>query len=432
MKILKFKKFDGLHIVCKKCNRNIEVSQDIYNGCNHPIEKQRYKALFRINGQRKTKDFKSKEYDEAIKELLAWKDELANPLKIKTPESKKVTKHELFSDCILIYSDWLENVDVPKHEQTIRTKKYISETVSYVVKFKTFLESKGYNMDKFTVYQIDRFIVGEYYEYLNDNVPNHFTFNGHLKPMKNFFRCLINEKHYVMINPFEKAKLKKENPDPRSVEDDDFIKLLSVVNGNESIQEYKSGARKNMYKPYIKDSFELAAFTALRLEEVAILKYSDVVVDKDGELKYLLGTDLKYKRAHNMDDTKEKKVVYVPITPELEDLLNRLNYKEYLGCDKYLIDGNCNLSRKSLAKQMSHSFTFFKRKAGLPSDISIKHLRKAFLTKLEDHKELVQQAKYHKTRSVTLNHYVDKRKIALSTQNSGFSYFDNKQKEEKE
>ena len=58
MKKLKYKKFQGLHIVCKKCGKQIEVSNVEYKGCNHPIEKQRYKAVIKINGGRKTKDLK--------------------------------------------------------------------------------------------------------------------------------------------------------------------------------------------------------------------------------------------------------------------------------------------------------------------------------------------------------------------------------------
>jgi hypothetical protein len=54
----------------------VEVSQTPYKGCTHPIEKQRYKGLLKRNGQKKTQNFQSRVYNDAIKELLAWKDEL--------------------------------------------------------------------------------------------------------------------------------------------------------------------------------------------------------------------------------------------------------------------------------------------------------------------------------------------------------------------
>ena len=59
MKLLKYKKFQNLHIVCKRCGRHIEVSQTPYKGCIHPIERQKYKAVLKANGGRKTRDLRS-------------------------------------------------------------------------------------------------------------------------------------------------------------------------------------------------------------------------------------------------------------------------------------------------------------------------------------------------------------------------------------
>ncbi len=216
------------------------------------------------------------------------------------------------------------------------------------------------------------------------------------------------------------------NPDPRSVDDEDFKKLLSAVSDENSFVVFEKGKRKqkkNMYKPFIKDSFELAAYTGMRLEEVAILKYSDIVEDATGKLLYLKGTDLKFQRTHNWDNTKPNKIVYIPITPELEDLLNRLNYKQNKGVDRYLIDGDCTMSKKTLVKQMSHSFTFYRRKAGLPDNFSIKHLRKTFLTKLETQTNMSSAAGYQKTPNVILKHYIDKKVVVKEIEQRGFTYF---------
>lgn len=424
--LLKFNKFDGLHIVCKGCNRNIELTQTPYKGCFHPIEKQRYKGLYKVRGQRKTRDLKSRDYDEAIKELLDWKGELANHLKFKLPEAPKEVKCELFTDCILLFSDWMENIDVPRQEKKIRSPKYIKETVEYVNRLGVFLENNGYNLNKLTIHEIDKFAIGKYCDYLDINVPNHATFNHNIKALKSFYNCLINEKGYLMPNNAKKIKLKHEASDPRSINDDDFIKLLEVVNEKDSIQIYNKGKKKysrNMYKPFIKDSFELAAFCGMRIEEVASLKYSDIVLDKAGKILYLGGMDLKFQRSHNWDKSKAPKLVFIPITPELENLLNRMNYKNNLGSDRYLIDGEETMTRASLAKQMSHSFTFFRRKAGLPDYISLRHFRKTFLSKLETQTGLSSAAGYQKTPSVILKNYIDKRVVADSIVSKGFSYF---------
>ncbi len=426
MKTLRYKKFTGLHIVCKKCNKLIEVKSTPYKGCDHPYERQRYKAIIKVNGGRKTRDLKSFEYDGAIKELLEFKNELSNPIQFINLNEQPEIKYELFTDFLFMYSDWLENIGVPRHEQKIRSEKYIKETVGYINKFGSFLKKNGCDLGKLTVYQIDKFMLGKYYEYLEETHKSHATFNHNLRALKNFYNFLTIEKELGIPNVPKKMKLKYENPNPTSISDDDFLKLLSVINENDSIEILKSGAKKNRFRPYTKDGIELCAYTGMRLEEVTSLKYSDIVVDENGELECLIGTDLKFERAHNWDSTKAKKVVHIPISFELKDLLIRLNYKDYLGVDKYLIAGDCNIARNTLAKQLSHSFTFYRSKANLGDDFSIKHLRKTFLTKLHLQTGLTESMGYQRTSSVVLKNYIDKRAVVKEVNKRGFSYFFNK------
>lgn len=80
----------------------------------------------------------------------------------------------------------------------------------------------------------------------------------------------------------------------------------------------------------------------------------------------------------------------IPYSPELEDLLNRLDYKNHLGKDLYLIGPDENITRETMAKQMSHSFKFYRDKAGITSPIGLKHLRKSFLKKIETQTGLVE------------------------------------------
>ncbi|MFZ4680629.1 MAG: tyrosine-type recombinase/integrase [Flavobacterium sp.] len=423
MKVLKYKKFVGLHIVCKRCNRQIELSQTQYKGCNHPLERQRYKAVIKINGVRRTKDLKSLVYDDAVKELLEFKELLINPIELNTNLKPNEEKFELFTDFMFMYSDWLENIGVPRHEQKIRSEKYIKETVGYINKFGSFLKKNGGDLSKLTIYQIDKFMLGKYYEYLEETYKSHATFNHNLRALKNFYNFLTIEKELVIPNVPKKMKLKYENPNPTSISDQDFLKLLSVITEKDSIEILKSGAKKNRYRPYTKDGIELCAYTGMRLEEVTSLKYSDIVIDTDGELECIIGTDLKFERAHNWDKTKATKSVYIPISNELKELLERLDYKSNLGVNKYLIADDMNIDRKTLAKQLSHSFTFYRRQAKLGDDFSIKHLRKTFLTKLHLQTGLTESMGYQKTASVVLKNYIDKKAVVKEANKRGFRYF---------
>ena len=232
MKILKYKKFKGLHIVCKKCSRNIEVSQDEYKGCNHPLDRQRYKAEVIINGIRKTRDLKATDYNDAIIELAEFKKELLNPVKLSIAPKVVECKPELLSDCIKMYADWLENVDVPKHQQIVRSNDYIKTTVRYVLNFSDFLITKKFKLNTFRIYDLNDDIIGKYYEHLEKNSKSDSTFNSNIKAMKSFNTYLINKKKYLIPNFFTEVKLKYVCTNPISVQDNDFIKLLNTISKN--------------------------------------------------------------------------------------------------------------------------------------------------------------------------------------------------------
>lgn len=423
MKILKYKKFQSLHVVCKRCGRHIEVSQTPYKGCNHPIERQKYKAVIKVNSSRKTRDLKSLDYDEAIKELLAFKDELSNPFKFITTEPKVDTKPELLIDCIMMYSDWLENVDVPKHQQVIRSNGYIKSTIRYVLNFTDFLQANKTNLKTFKIYDLNDAIVGKYYEHLEPLCKSTSTYNHNTKALKNFNSYLIDKKKYLIPNYFKDVSLKYENANPVSVNDADFIKLLDAISDVDSVHTFSTGERKNMYRPYTRDAIELVAFTGMRIEESMILKYSDIVLDADGRIQHLIGTDLKFDRAHNWNNSKEPKKVLIPYSKELEALLIRLNYRGNLGLDKYLIAGDLKIKRKTIADQLSDSFTFYRNKAGIENKFTLKCLRKSFLTKLHIKTGFLQSMGYQKSEKVTLGNYIDKVEVVREVNRQGFGYF---------
>jgi len=423
MKILKYKKFTGLHIVCKKCNKLIEVSQYTYKGCKHPIDRQKYKAILRQDGVRKTRDLKSLEYDDAIKELLDFKHELSNPIRFISRAPKVEVKIDLLKDCIMMFADWLENVDVPNHQKRPRTKGYITTTVQYLVKFSKFLEDNKFDLNKFKIYDLNDVIVGKYYDYLDETCKMATTYNHNTKALKNFNNFLINHKGFNVPNLFAKVKLRYEGMNPKSIKDDDFKKLLEAISSEDSILVHPNGRKKNMYRPYTKDAIELVAYTGMRIEETMILKFSDIAVDSLGNVQYLVGTDLKFERAHNWNNTKAPKKVLIPTSIELENLLNKLEYKKYLDTDKYLIADDFDISRKTLATQLSHSFTFFRKKAKLSDDFSIRHLRKTFLTKLHTQTGFIESLGYQRSAKVMMDNYFDKVEIVKEISKRAFGYY---------
>jgi hypothetical protein len=81
-----------------------------------------------------------------------------------------------------------------------------------------------------------------------------------------------------------------------------------------------------------------------------------------------------------------------------------------------------------MAKKLSHSFGFYRDKAGITAKIGLKHLRKTFLTKIQIATGMVTSLGYQKTASVIEKNYLDKGKIAKSVKDKGFRLFNNKTK----
>lgn len=423
MKLLKYQKFKELHIVCKKCNKQIQTSQSPYKGCNHPIERQRYKAIVNVNGGRKTRDLKAMDYNDAIIELAEFKKELSNPFNFGLKTEKVEVTYDRFIDCIMMYSDYLENVDVLFFQKKIRTKEYIRDTISYLIKFKFFLEKNGYKIADLTIFQVDIKIVDRYFEELSQSCKSNSTYNHNIRAMKGFYKFLIDIKKFQIFNPMSHARLIHESPNPINVSDKEFDLIINSITPENSVFQYKNGVKKNMYRHFVKEAFELIAYTGMRITEAISIKYSDIVLDADGELDYVMGIDLKYEKAHNYKQQKAPKIVPIPYSPELEDLLERLDYKNHLGEDVYLIGPDENISRETMAKQLSHSFKFYRDKAGITSPIGLKHLRKSFLTKIETQTGLVESLGYQKTKSVIQNNYLVKPEIARAVKKKGFRLF---------
>lgn len=124
-----------------------------------------------------------------------------------------------------MYSDYLEKVDVAFHERKHRSSKHIKQTVRYLILFKDFLDSNGFDTSKKPIIEITKTMFGKYYEAEGNKKESTYTFNHKIKPVKGFFSFLVDLKGYKMEHPCRKVTLKYEEPNPVSVSDNDFLKI---------------------------------------------------------------------------------------------------------------------------------------------------------------------------------------------------------------
>ncbi len=100
------------------------------------------------------------------------------------------------------------------------------------------------------------------------------------------------------------------------------------------------------------------------------------------------------------------------VTKAVLDVLMDLGYEEHRGKDIYIIDPFGKASRDTMRVLVSKAFTHFWRLTEIKRDLSLKHLRKTFLTqlamKLGDKATLVSD---HHDMQVLKDHYLNQRKF---------------------
>jgi len=114
-------------------------------------------------------------------------------------------------------------------------------------------------------------------------------------------------------------------------------------------------------------------------------------------------------------------MVFIPVIPQLRDLLYEMGFEEQKQSNKYLIAPDETASRRTIVFQLSKSFTFYFRQLNTGKEISLKHLRKTYLTHLQIITGNAIGISGHSTKDILDNHYIDQIEIAKSVAGSNLS-----------
>lgn len=385
---------------------------------NNFLTKQRIIAFDVINDLKDSSeidDLTINELNELIRKTLNGN----NPKKRSRLSKEK--KPLDWETCKTLYLNYINNIDVPKHKQRIRSKGYIKDTTLYLNRFDDFFKSKNINWKVLKVTQITDNVVGKYYEHIEKTTSSNASFNHHLRTIRNFFNFLIEEKEYSIKNPFRKVSLRYEATNPKTITNNEFTALLKAINEKNGIAIYKTGVRKNMYRSYLKLAYQLALYTGRRTEEIATFKWSNIKCNEENHPIYIESIDLKADRQSNYNQSKATKMVFVPVIQQLRNLLYEMGFEKNKGSDKYLIAPDETASRKTIIFQLTKSFTFYYRQLNTDKEISLKHLRKTYLTHLQIITGNAIAISGHSTEDILNNHYIDQIEIAKSVAASNLS-----------
>ena len=306
------------------------------------------------------------------------------------------------------------NEDLKQRQKVPNTKEYVKEQIRYCKKFiKSVIQHRNTSSDLIHVVSINDEDVSNFYDdYVEEYQPR--TFNKMISELKRFFGYLIDIKKIQMTNPFDncvKKKIKTKNPEIMVVKD--FLKIIESVENENPIKEFGGkGSIRNMYRDYLIDGFFLFLFTGGRFDEVVNLKWSDIKSHNDTE--YFFVENYKVNQQLNIEG-EQKKYKRFPIFPEFKTFLNKMGYEDKRESNDYILVPNRTIKSKTMSNQLSKSFSHYRNQCGVSKSLSLKHLRKTYITQvyklLDNDTGLVTS---HSSDKVLRNHYVEQKTLSAT------------------
>lgn len=360
--------FKGLKIYCNKCKR--------YNPkCKH-YDEQLYRAVVHIPGTKnstKIKTLVSTKYEDAVKEII----DIINELKANDYRDNVNTESNEYTviGAILKYNQYLSGKHELRHLVKNVSDAHRKETMRFIKLFCSSLKN-NHNFEIMRVKSVSVKDVSNFYGMIEDKYSPR-TFNKCMVALKGFFKFLIKIEKIEMKNPFEVYQSKSVvNKKIETISKEEFQKILDAVTiENSSVKLGGRGEVKNMFRDYLKDAFRLFLLTGLRREEVVDLKWSDIYFS--GETYFFM---IQNKKVEKNKNVKGEFYKYIPINADLLDLLNELGFEKHKKSNKFLICPERTDSSSTIMNNISKGFTFYKNKAGITKDISLKHLRKTYIS----------------------------------------------------
>ena len=360
--------YTGLKIYCNKCKTDNP-------NCKH-YEHQKYRLRLHVSGTSKTikvKTLVSKNYEDAVKEAIDFKKEIIannyeSVVKTETGNDYSVTgailKYYQYLDGNHEYTQMKKDVSSGHRDEQIRYCTYFSHSIKTVREPSTMKVS-----------DVNKTDVARFYTWAE----NHYqesTFNKCMSGMKAFFNFLIDVEEIQMKNPFNTYESKSvAKSDIQSLSRDEFEAILKAVDEQSPMQQLGGrGERKNMYKPYLIDGFKLFLLTGGRREEIVDIRWKDIYTSIKG-VKFFKILNIKVYRSTGKETFK-----YIPIGSDLFNLLVQMGYDDKKHTDDFILFPERNAVSKTIMDSLSKSFTHYKKSASIDKAVSLKNLRKTYLT----------------------------------------------------
>lgn len=400
MSVLKLPKnpYKGLKLFCKKCRVDNPK-------CNH-YDRIIYRVRVHVPGT--IKDIKSKmlsasNYEDAVAESIEFERELkSNGYETIKPKADEGNDYSV-TGAIMKFDYYLRGESEYAHLRKNVTKGHIDEMFRFCRFFANSLKQKN-DIRRMRIADVSQHDVADFYVWADEHYAPK-TFNKCLAGLKGFFDFLIEVEEVEMKNPFRKYVRKfVPQSDIMTINKDEFESIIQAV---DNYTPYcvlgGKGERKNLYRPYLKDGFKLFLLSGGRREEVLNMRWNNIFETENKTLFFRIG-NLKVNRIMR----KESVFKFIPINDELFDFLKELGYEEKRNTDEYILFPQRYELSKTMMDVLSKSFTHYRIGAGIEKEISLKDLRKTYISwvnkELGDNTGLITS---HSTNKVLEKFYLD-------------------------
>ncbi|MBC7865764.1 MAG: hypothetical protein IAF38_22515 [Bacteroidia bacterium] len=391
-------------------------------------------AYEKHSGRRRTKNLKTRDWKQARLEAAQFQKEVKESISPKVQVEKPIVNilekqnHSLLlTEGMALHVSYLRGEqNIPDHQRRARSEGHCRPVEKCYLDFISCLK-KDYPVKNLTVNQVDQNMVGRFHSLLESRNPAPRTYNININYMQTLFNFLKREGH-ATLNPFAGVIRKPETPKITVLNKEEYEAMLEIVQKPElGICKLSSGISKNYFRPWIKDFISAGIFSGRRIEELAKAQWKSINFDRE-EMQSLEVIDYKVSRQQARLETNPKRIL-VPITSELKNLLFSLGAERYKNDpDRYILAGDEEMSRDSIKKFVSHSFSHYWKQLPYSKDkqASYKTLRKTYLSSLAgaigiSNAQVISQ---HSDTKVLSDHYVSS--LVLGETAKNFSVFPNK------
>ena len=409
LQLPKKEKIKGLYLFCNSHKKLYKDDSKVKCKCNNLV----YKSKVSIPGQSKkcrTRAFLARSFEEAVAIHLDFKKELEGNSyqKVKIVDDSKKTPI-LLIDCMDEYEKYLNDIGVEYIDIKNRDPKGIKDNLRYLHYLLCSMKENDVDPEILQFTDINKKIISFASKYgLETREFGNRTFNNYRDALIAFANYIIKTYKLSCGNIFHEMPEMDVEPDERSVTKKEFMKLLEIVAPENGWNIYKSGKRKNLYKPWLWQAFVMGLYTGGRREEVVKLKWNGIKLNEDGEMICVEVDHFKMNRINSKKRSNRKKKFL--IDAEFSAFLMELGYEEYKNTDRYILAPESAMSRKTMMAFITDAFShYFKQLNSFEGMKNFKHLRKTFITaEYIKHGDKTHERTGHSNMQTLFKHYIIK------------------------